>query len=195
MMKIGKIPVKHTYKPARIISDVLSVGITAVILIATLNFFPLYKRTVNQLGNADFQFVRKYGYWLVYRQYLALIFPALVVGIFTAYVILVLKNHRFERFKITKENAQDVYDWYAFAVSLCKLPLLMCVFEVMYSAHQILLFNKASLFSLQLLLYAVLFVIIIRMSVHRINALIKMKTPKKTEDGGGVKARIADDDN
>ncbi len=194
MMKIGKIPVKHTYKPARIISDVLSAIIAAVILIATLNFFPLYKRTVNQLGNADFQFVRKYGYWLIYRQYIAWIFPALVVGIFTAYVILVLKNHKFSRFKITKENAQDVYDWYAFAVSLCKLPLLMCVFEVMYSAHQILLFNKASLFSLQLLLYAVLFVIIIRMSVHRINALIKMKAPQKSEDSGGVKAKIADDD-
>lgn len=193
-MKIGKYPVKHSYKLARIISDVLSLGIAYLILNATLNFFPQYKQTINRIGNANFDIVKQYRYWLAYRQYFAWIFPALVLGIFAAYLILVLKNHKFAKYNVTKQSAQAVYDWYAFAVSLCKIPLLMSVFDMMYIFHQRMMFNKVSLFSALSVLCAMIIVIIIRLSIHRIRALTKTEKPAKTVESGGVKAKIADED-
>lgn len=191
-MKIADIPIKHTYKPARIISDVLSLAVAAVIITATVNFFPLYKDTINKLGNTDLQFVIKYGYSLVYRRYFALAFPIAVGIIFAVYLILVLKNHGMKRLKITKDNAQAVGEWYMFSASLCKLPLLMIVFELMYMTQQILLFKPAGLPIVQLLLYSMLFIIIIRMSMHRLSSLTKAVIPE-TQNYGGVKARLADD--
>ena len=195
-MKIGKIPVKHTYKPARIISDALSLIIAFVIISSTIHFFPTYKVTINEILNeawltGDMRLFYKYGESLAYRQHFAWIFPALVVGVFAAYLILTLKSHAFAKYKITKQNAQAVYDWYAFAVSLCKLPILLALVDVMYIVHQRLMFNNVSVFSVQMILYVVLVVIIIRLSVHRIKAMTK-PVPKKTESGG-VKAKVVDD--
>lgn len=192
-MKISKYPVKHSYKLTRIISDVLSLAIAYVILNATLNFFTQYKQAINRIGSENFEIVREYRYSLAYRQYFAWIFPALVLGIFAAYLILVLKNHKFAKYNVTKQSAQAVYDWYAFAVSLCKIPLLMCVFDMMYIFHQRMMFNKVSLFSVLSILCSVIIVIIIRLSIHRIRALTAEKNPHKTEEHGGVKAKIADD--
>lgn len=198
MMKIGKFPVKHSYKPARIISDALSLVMAYAVVSSTLHFFTLYKDTINPILNeallkGDMKLVYKYEESLAYRQYSAWIFPALLVGLFAAYLILTLKSHKFAKYKITKQNAQAVYDWYAFAVSLCKLPIQLCIIEMMYIVHQRLMFNKVSLFSVQMIIYAMVVVIIIRLSVHRIKALTKTET-KKTETGG-VKARIVEEDN
>ena len=191
-MKIGKYPVKHSYKLARIICDVLSLAIAYVILNATLNFFKVYKQTINRIGNENLALVYKYGYSLAYRQYFAWIFPGLVLTVFGVYLILVLKSHRFEKYSVTKQSAQAVYDWYAFAVSLCKLPLLLGIFDIMYIFHQRMMFNNVSLFSFQLVLDALIIAIIIRLSVHRIRALTRSeKTEKATE--GGVKAKIVDE--
>lgn len=197
MTKIGKIPVKHTYKLARIISDVLSLVPAYVIISSTLHFFPLYKETINKVlneavFNGDMKLLYKYEESLAYRQFFAWIFPALMAGIFAAYLILTLKSHKFAKYRITKQNAQAVYDWYAFAVSICKLPLLLGVIEAMYISHQRLMFNKVSVFSIQMLMYAMVVVIIIRLSVHRINALTKRE--EKKEETGGVKARIVEND-
>lgn len=194
-MKISKYPVKHSYKLARIISDVLSLAIAFLIVNATLNFFPAYRTAINRIGSKNIEeFVREYGYSLTYRQYFAWIFPGLVLAIFAAYLILVLKNHKFAKYNITKQNAQSVYDWYAFAVSLCKTPLLMCVFDMMYIFQQRMMFNEVSLFSFLSVLCAVIIAIIIRLSVHRIRALTEEKEPRNIEESGGVKARLADDD-
>lgn len=195
-MKIGKFPVKHTYKPARIISDALSLVAAYVIVSSTIHFFPTYKITVNEILNeawlaGDMRLFYKYEESLAYRQYSAWIFPALVIAVFAAYLILTLKSHAFAKYKITKQNAQAVYDWYAFAVSLCKLPILLALLDAMYIVHQRLMFNKVSVFSVQMILYVVLVVIIIRLSVHRIKAMTK-PAPKK-EESGGVKAKIVDD--
>ena len=81
-MKIGNYSVKHSYKPARIISDVLSLGITVLILFSTLNFFPLYKARINEIGAVNLGIVMEYRYSLTYRQYFAWIYPALAVIIF-----------------------------------------------------------------------------------------------------------------
>lgn len=197
-MKIGKYPVRHSYKPARIISDALSLVMAYVVVSSTLHFFPLYKNTINPILedawlNGDMRLFYKYEESLAYRHYFAWIFPALTAGIFAAYVILTLKNHKFAKYKITKQNAQAVYDWYAFAVSLCKLPIQLCIIEMMYIVHQRLMFNKVSLFSIQMIIYAMVVVIIIRLSVHRIKALTKSEAKK--EETGGVKARIVEEDN
>jgi len=192
MMTIGNIRVKHSYKPARIISDVISLGEAFVILYMTVTFFPRYKEAVNTAPNID-ELLARYRYSLAYRQYFAWIFPALAAGIFAAYVILVLKNHPMKKYNVTKQNARSVYDWYAFAASLCKIPLLLGVFDMMCITQQRLMFNNVSLFSMQLLLDAVITVIIIRLSVHRIRGLTKTGKPEKTETGG-VRAKLADDE-
>ena len=195
-MKISKYPVKHSYKLARIISDVLSLAIAYLIVNATFIFFANYKQASIVDPDTIVELTREYSvWWLVNRHKFAWIFPALVLGIFAAYLILVLKNHRFEKYNVTKQSAQAVYDWYAFAVSLCKLPLLMGVFDVMCIFHQRMMFNKVSLFSVQVVLDILIIVIIIRLSVHRIRALTKTDKPAKAAESGGVKARIADEQN
>lgn len=196
-MKIGKFPVKRTYKPARIISDVLSLIPAYVIVSSTLHFIALYKKTINPILeekflNGDLEVFFKYGDSLRYRQYSTLVFPALVLVVIAVYLILTLKSHAFAKYNITKQNAQAVYDWYAFAVSLCKLPILLALLDAMYIVHQRLMFNKVSVFSVQMILYVMLIVIIIRLSVHRIKALTK-PAAKKAESGG-VKARIVEED-
>ncbi len=195
MMTIGKIPVKHSYKPARIISDAISLVEAFVILYLTIGFFPRYKNAVNTAPNIA-ELLAKYRYSLSYRQYFAWIFPALAALVFAVYAILVLKSHRMEKFSVTKQNAQSVYDWYTFAASLCKIPILMGVFDAMYITQQRLMFNRVSLFSVQFLLDAVIVVIIIRLSVHRIRWLTETDKEKsgKAEKSGGVRARLADDD-
>ena len=191
-MKIGKYPVKHSYKLARIISDVLSLAIAYLILNATLNFFTQYKIAINKIGNENMMIVYEYGYSLAYRQYFAWIFPGLVLTVFAVYLILTLKSHKFAKYNVTKQSAQAVYDWYAFAVSLCKLPLLLGIFDMMYIFHQRMMFNKVSLFSMQLILDVFIVIILVRLSVHRIRWLTRTETPEKTTESGGVKAKIAD---
>lgn len=195
-MKIGKFPVIRTYKPARIISDALSLVIAYVIVSSTIHFFPTYKATINEILNeallaGDMRLFYKYEESLAYRQYFACIFPALVIAVFAAYLILTLTSRRFAKYNITKQNAQAVYDWYAFAASLCKLPILLALLDAMYIVHQRLMFNYVSVFSVQMILYVVLVVIIIRLSVHRIKAMTKPAAKK--EASGGVKAKIVDD--
>lgn len=193
-MKIGNYSVKHSYKPARIISDVLSLGITVLILFSTLNFFPLYKARINEIGEVNLAIVAEYRYSLTYRQYFAWIYPALAVIIFGVYLILILKNHRFAKYDITAANAQSVYDWYAFAVSLCKIPLLLAVLDMMYVFHQRMMFNEVRLFGFQYILYALLIVIVVRLSVHRIKGLTQKEKKSNKADDVDVKAKLADDD-
>lgn len=193
-MKIGNYSVKHSYKPARIISDVLSLGITVLILFSTLNFFPLYKARINEIGEVNLAIVAEYRYSLTYRQYFAWIYPALAVIIFGVYLILILKNHRFAKYDITAANAQSVYDWYAFAVSLCKIPLLLAVLDMMYVFHQRMMFNEVRLFGFQYILYALLIVIVVRLSVHRIKGLTQKEKKSNKADDVDVKAKLTDDD-
>ena len=193
-MKIGNYSVKHSYKPARIISDVLSLGITVLILFSTLNFLPLYKARINEIGEVNLAIVAEYRYSLTYRQYFAWIYPALAVIIFGVYLILILKNHRFAKYDITAANAQSVYDWYAFAVSLCKIPLLLAVLDMMYVFHQRMMFNEVRLFGFQYILYALLIVIVVRLSVHRIKGLTQKEKKSNKADDVDVKAKLADDD-
>lgn len=190
-MKIGKYPVKHSYKLARIICDLLSLVIAYLIIKYTVDFFTVYKPVTNYIAKDNWDYVYEHGYWLAYRQYFALIFPALGLGVFITYLILVLKSHKFAKYSVTKQSAQAVYDWYAFAVSLCKLPLLMGIFDIMCIFQKRILNIEESLFSLQPILDVFIIIIIVRLSVHRIRALTKTEK-KQASESGGVKAKIVD---
>lgn len=194
-MKIGKYPVKPHFKPARIISDAISLVGVVLIFVLTMNFFPQYRAAVIAAGQKDlYGTLLKYGETLTYRQYFAWIFPALAVIVFAVYAILTLKSHEFRKYKVTKKNAQAVYDWYAFSVSLCKIPLLMAIFEVMYVYQRRMLFESVSAFSYQIVLYFVILAIIIRFGIHRIRKITEVKELDTDNDDCLVKVRIARDD-
>ena len=193
-MKIGKYTVKQRFKPARIAADAVSLGIAAMILVLTVGFFPRYKTALSKAAEQDlYGILFKYGKSLTYRHYFAWIFPALAVVVFAVYLILTLKSHEFRKYKITKNNAQAVYDWYAFAVSLCKIPALMVIFEVMYVFQRRMLFETANPFSYQIVLYFVVIAVIIRFSVHKIRKITEIKH-NMTDDDCPIKVRIKDDD-
>ena len=193
-MKIGKYPVKPRFKPARTAADVISLGITAMIFVLTVGFFPRYKAALSKAAEKDlYGIMFKYGDSLTYRHYFAWIFPALAVIVIAVYLILTLKSHEFRKYKVTKDNAQAVYDWYAFAVSLCKIPALMAVFDVMYAFQRKMMFETVNPFSYQIILYFVAVAIIIRLSVHRIRSITEVKR-EKADDDCPIKVRIKDDD-
>lgn len=196
-MKVGKYPVKHSYKIARLISDVFSLGIAVVIISVTVGFFKQYNVLLDQMriGQDNVEsIVQNFDSSIVWRQWLALIFPALVLAIFAAYLILTLTSHKFSRWKVTKLTAQECYDTFAFCVSLCKIPALLAVFDIMYIVHNKLLFMEVSWFSLQVILDAIMIAIIVRFTINRLDSI--NAKPEKT-DGGTVKVRAvaADNDN
>ncbi len=194
-MKVGKYPVKHSYKIARLISDVFSLGIAVVIVSVTVGFFRQYNALLDQLriGQDNVEIiVQNFDSSIVWRQWLALIFPALVLAIFAAYLILTLKSHKFSRWQVTKRTAQECYDTFAFCVSLCKIPALLAVFDIMYIVHNKLLFINVSWFSLQVLLDAVMIAIIVRFTMHRLDNITARPERK---DSAAVKiGSVAADD-
>lgn len=194
-MKIGKYPVKPSFRVARVVSDVLSLGIAVLIFSVTVNFITQYRMMLQKIGAEGVSEIEdsyisafSWSYWL------SLIFPALVVGVFAAYLTLTLTSRKLNKFNITKRTAQDVYDWYAFCVSVCKIPVLMGIFDVMYIFHQRMLGDKISFFSLQVLLDIVIVAIIIRFTVHRIRKITETKDTVQSADDSVVKVRVADND-
>lgn len=193
-MKIGKYPVKPSFRIARIISDVLSLGIAVLIFSVTVNFIRQFRMMLQKIGAEGVSEIEdgyisgfSWSYWL------SLIFPALVVGVFAAYLILTLTSRKMSRFNITKRTAQDVYDWYAFSVSVCKIPVFMGIFDIMYIFHQRMLGDKISFFSLQVLLDIVIVAIIIRFSIHRIRKITETESNERNADDSVVKVRVDDD--
>lgn len=193
-MKIGKYPVKPSFRIARIISDVLSLGIAVLIFSVTVNFIRQFRMMLQKIGAEGVSEIEdgyisgfSWSYWL------SLIFPALIVGVFAAYLILTLTSRKMSGFNITKRTAQDVYDWYAFSVSVCKIPVFMGIFDIMYIFHQRMLGDKISFFSLQVLLDIVIVAIIIRFSIHRIRKITETESNERNADDSVVKVRVDDD--
>ena len=171
-MKIGKITVRRSYKPSRIICDVISLAGAAVIVYITERFI---NGTQGLTGD---------------RVALSAIFPVLALGVLAVYAVLVLKSHAFKHYKITKKNAQEIYDWYAFSVSLIKLPLLLIIFESMLTFQEISLGIAVNLLNFRLILYIFLIAIIIRMTIHRIKTL---SHEEKSTDVVHVRAAVVDE--
>lgn len=194
-MKIGKYPVKPSFRVARVVSDVFSLGMAVLIFSVTVNFITQYRMMLQKIGAQGVSEIENsYIGAFSWRYWLALIFPALVVGVFAAYLILTLTSRKLKRFNITKRTAQDVYDWYAFCVSVCKIPVLMGIFDVMYIFHQRMLGDKISFFSLQVLLDIVIVAIIIRFTAHRIRKITETKDSVRSADDSVVKVRVVDND-
>ncbi|MGN0687228.1 MAG: hypothetical protein ACI4KA_03880 [Oscillospiraceae bacterium] len=174
-MKIGKYPVKHTYSIARIIADVLSLGIAALIVSATVNFFMRYDTFLGSImtitDEAKEAMLSNDPYYLT-KQWLALIFPALMLGVFIAYTVLVLKSHKFSRYNVTKKTAQQCSDVYKFCASLCKIPALIIIADIMAITHDKLLPQYGfGWFSWTVLLYALIMAIFIRFTMHRLEKI------------------------
>ncbi|MGN0649892.1 MAG: hypothetical protein ACI4KM_05600 [Oscillospiraceae bacterium] len=171
-MKIGKYPVKHTYKIPRMIADVFSVALLILIISGTVSFFRSYAALIAHIntfnGEAAEILAQNFDQSLGWRFGLALIFPVLGAGVITAYIILVLKSHKFSGYNVTKLTAQKYYDLYSFCASLCKIPALLGIFDMMYITDQYLLGNnEISFFSVQVLCDILLIIIIVRFGIHR----------------------------
>lgn len=188
-MKIGKYPVKHRYQIARLVSDVLSIGLAVVIVSTTIYFLQSYNEMLSQMGvNGVAEISSEYISGFEWRQWLALIFPVLVAALFAAYIVLTLKSHPFKKYNVTKLTAQSCCDVYTFCVSLCKIPILMGIFDVMYIFHQNMLGAEEKPFSIQILLDIVIIAIIIRLGMHRIDHIT---APKENAAEAGQTAEAA----
>lgn len=152
-MKTGKYPVKHSYRIPRLISDVFSAGLAVFICSVEYMFITVYKDTLYKVvGEQNIDKLAQADPSIGWKHWVTLVFPAAVLAVFAVYIILVLKSHRFGRLNITKRNAQKIYDTYALGVSLCKIPALMFISEIMIITHNKMLLSQESWLSIQLAL-------------------------------------------
>lgn len=194
-MKINKYPVKLSFRVSRVVSDVFSLGIAVLIFSATISFITMYRTMLQKIGAEGVaEIENEYMSTISWRHWLALIFPALTVGVFAVYLILTLTDRKLSKFGVTKRNAQSVYDWFAFCVSVCKIPILMGIFDIMYIFHQRMLGGNESLFSLQVVLDILLVAIIIRFTVHRIRKVTQVAENAPAASESVIRVRIADND-
>ena len=186
-MKIGKYPVKHSYKIPRLISDVFSAGLAVFICSVEIMFLTVYEDTLSRyIGEEQLQTLSQTDSSIGWRHWITLIFPALVLAVFAAYLILVLKSHRFKGLNVTKRTAQKVYDLYAMCVSLCKIPALMLISEMMMITHNKLLMSDESWFTIQLVLDAL---IIFMLIVFFRRMLIRLTEPEQTAEDNVIKVK------
>ncbi len=182
-MKVGKYPVKHSYKISRLIADILTVGLMVLICSGVLAFFTDYEMMLDlmRIGQDNIQnIVENYDSSILWRQWLILGFPLMALAVVAVYLVLTLKSHSFKKYSVNKRNAQKVYDEFAFGVSLCKLPALIIIYDLMCGTYDRLLpFPKYgfALFSWSSLLYVLLIVIIIRFTMHRISRITEKAEP------------------
>ncbi len=181
-MKLAGHYVRLSHKPARIICDALSLGIVLFTFMSAHLMVESYPELKNPLFRSDCVKL-----W---------IFPVLAMIALAVYYIFIFTNHRFVKYKITEENAQSVFDWLAFTVSLCKLPVLVAIADAMTIYQSRLLGQEISWFSIGYIFYALILVIIIRFSMHRIRKLTEPpKTVTDNSENVKIKVRIADDNN
>lgn len=175
-IKIGGIEVKRRFTPARIVCDVVSLAAALVIVVIGVQHIMIVSSYASPLGLA-----------------VLLVFPVCAVGICAAYLKLTLKSREFKRYKITKQNAQSVYDWWAFSLSLAKIPLLLALFNAEFIFRDLTNFKPADLFNIPIILEVLLAVIIMRLARHRLARLTEVKKAEKGEEAVKVKVRIADE--
>lgn len=176
-MKIGGVEVKRRFTPARIVCDAVSLAAALVIVVIGVQHIAMVSSYAAPLGLA-----------------VLLVFPVCAVGICAAYLKLTLKSREFKRYKITKQNAQSVYDWWAFSLSLAKVPLLLALFNTEFIFRDLTNFKPADLFNIPIILEILLTVIIMRLARHRLVRLTEVKKVAENDSEVKVKVRVADDD-
>lgn len=185
-MKIGKYPVKHSYKIPRLITDVFSVGLAIFILSVEYMFMTLYEENLHTNIGENIDKLAQADPTIGWKHWITLIFPAAVLAVFAVYLVLVLTSHRMSRLNITKRNAQKVRDLYALCVSLCKIPALMFISEMMMITHNKMLMSDEGWFSVQLMLDLVVIALLI--CVFR-NLMIKATEPVQSAEENTVHVR------
>lgn len=185
-MKIGKYPVKHSYKIPRLITDVFSVGLAIFILSVEYMFMTLYEENLRTNIGENIDKLAQADPTIGWKHWITLIFPAAVLAVFAVYLVLVLASHRMSRLNITKRNAQKVRDLYALCVSLCKIPALMFISEMMMITHNKMLMSDEGWFSVQLVLDLVVIALLI--CVFR-NLMIKATEPVQSAEENTVHVR------
>lgn len=185
-MKIGKYPVKHSYKIPRLITDVFSVGLAIFILSVEYMFMTLYEENLRTNIGENIDKLAQADPTIGWKHWITLIFPAAVLAVFAVYLVLVLTSHRMSRLNITKHNAQKVRDLYALCVSLCKIPALMFISEMMMITHNKMLMSDEGWFSVQLVLDLVVIALLI--CVFR-NLMIKATEPVQSAEENTVHVR------
>ncbi|CCY19530.1 uncharacterized protein BN782_02262 [Eubacterium sp. CAG:786] len=185
-MKIGKYPVKHSYKIPRLITDVFSVGLAIFILSVEYMFMTLYEENLRTNIGENIDKLAQADPTIVWKHWITLIFPAAVLAVFAVYLVLVLTSHRMSRLNITKRNAQKVRDLYALCVSLCKIPALMFISEMMMITHNKMLMSDEGWFSVQLVLDLVVIALLI--CVFR-NLMIKATEPVQSAEENTMHVR------
>lgn len=185
-MKIGKYPVKHSYKIPRLITDVFSVGLAIFILSVEYMFMTLYEENLRTNIGENIDKLAQADPTIGWKHWITLLFPAAVLAVFAVYLVLVLTSHRMSRLNITKRNAQKVRDLYALCVSLCKIPALMFISEMMMITHNKMLMSDEGWFSVQLVLDLVVIALLI--CVFR-NLMIKATEPVQSAEENTVHVR------
>ena len=185
-MKIGKYPVKHSYKIPRLITDVFSVGLAIFILSVEYMFMTLYEENLRTNIGENIDKLAQADPTIGWKHWITLIFPVAVLAVFAVYLVLVLTSHRMSRLNITKRNAQKVRDLYALCVSLCKIPALMFISEMMMITHNKMLMSDEGWFSVQLVLDLVVIALLI--CVFR-NLMIKATEPVQSAEENTVHVR------
>lgn len=186
-MKIGKYPVKHSYKIPRLISDVFSLGLAVFICSVEYMFLTVYEdNNMRVIGEEQLKKLAQADGSIMWKHYVTLIFPGLVLAVFVVYAILVLTSHKFSSLNITKRNAQKIRDLYALCVSLCKIPALMFINEMMMITHNNMLMAGESWFTIQLLLD--LIIIFMLIAFFR-RLMIRFTTPEQAVQNDIIKVK------
>lgn len=173
--QIGGVETERTYRPARIVCDVVSLVLFVVIA---------------KLGTGlteTSKFLETTGLIV------PLMFPAAAIALCAAYIWLSFHGARFKRLKITEQNAQTVYDWYTFTMSLVKIPLMIALLNGEFIYRDWAAFGTLVI-GAPIIIDVLLAALIIWFAAHRIKALCEMKQPEKTDSAVKVKVKVVDDE-
>ena len=181
-MKAGKYPVKRSYRLPMVISDIFSLGLAVLIISATVSFLEQRTEMLALIGADNLALIIDNDPSFAWRHNLAWIFPALALGVFAAYIIFCCTSHKFSAYPLSKLSAQPCRDTAATVASLCKIPLLLGIFDAMYIFHRRMNGADESLFSIQFVLDVLIIAILIRFCIHRLRALTAQRADVPAED-------------
>lgn len=177
-MKIGEYKIKRNYQIIQMVVDAFAVILLVVIVQCTLAFREqVLSRNELIQGSSSAIDTSMLVSWVpnIVWAILAIVFVG--VSIFFTF-----KNRNLpKKYKINKENAQKYSDIVITAITCIRIPVLLGIFDMMYIHQQRMMYQNESLFSLQVLLDALLIVIIIRFSMHRVRA-IEPKDEEKSHE-------------
>ena len=190
-MKIGKYPVKHTYSIARLVADVISLALVVLMVSSVVSFFEAYDSFYSSMAlmsDTALETLLANDPNYQWKQWLIMIFPALMLAVLAAYIVYSLKSHKLSRYNVTKKNAQQCSNACTFCASLVKIPVQVIIIDYMMITQDKLIWDKLSWFSITSLLYLLIIAIIVRYTMHRLDRITAEKPAEDNRDTIKVKA-------